>query len=114
MIDRRIAIKLFIFTIFVCSICELKSQQIIHWEGNSTVLKFKCAKSLNILGRPVEYSYFLGISKTDTVILNRKTYSVLIWGKHTNSKVGYIRRECNLIFIMNKDQTTESPFFYFD
>lgn len=109
--NHKVAILILVIAIHICSISELRSQEIIDWNGNSTVLKFKCAKSLNILGRPVEYSYFLGISKTDTFILNGETYNALIWGKDTNSIVGYIRRECNLIFILNKDRTAESPLF---
>jgi hypothetical protein len=111
MINRGIKIKLSIFTIFICSILKVECQQIIHWEGSNTVSKFKCAKSLDILGRLVEYNYYLGVSKTDTLILNGETYHALIWGKHTNSIVGYIRRECNLVFILDKDRTAESPLF---
>lgn len=111
MIERGIKIILSIFTIFICSISEVECQQIIHWEGDGAVSKFKCAKSLDILGRLVEYNYYLGVSKTDTLILNGETYHALIWGKHTNSIVGYIRRECNLVLILNKDRTAGSPLF---
>jgi len=111
MIDRGIKIILSISTIFICSIFVVKGQPIIHWEGDSAVSKFKCAKSLDILGRLVEYNYYLGISKTDTLILNGETYHALIWGRHTNSIVGYIRRECNLVFLLDKDRITESPLF---
>jgi hypothetical protein len=105
------SIKIVIIIITFSCLNELKSQQISHWEGDSNVLRFKCGKTMDILGQFAEHVYYLGISQTDTLIVNGKTYHALIWGIYPDSKVGYIRKECNLVLILDKDQDTETPLF---
>lgn len=111
MVGHRIVITLSVFIFFFCFISDLKSQQIIQWEGSNTVSKFKCARTLDLFGHLVEYTYYLGILKTDSHIVNGNVYHSLVLGDDTTSIVGYIRRECNLVFIMDKDRTIESPLF---
>lgn len=111
MVVHRIVITLSIFIFFFIFISDLKSQQIVHWEGSNTVSKFKCARTLDLFGHLVEYTYYLGILKTDSHIVNGNVYHSLVLGDDTTSIVGYIRRECNLVFILDKDRTIESPLF---
>ncbi len=94
------------------SLCskQVYSQQIAKWDGSSSgTLKFSCGKSMNFRGKIYDLNFYVGISKMQ-VRIGEKKYRKFIFGYDSTKIAGLIRIKRDTIFLCNGKSYKEVPF----
>lgn len=88
---------------------QVYSQQIAKWDGSSGTLKFSCGKSMNFRGKIHDLNFYVGISKMQ-VRIGEKKYRKFIFGYDSTKIAGHIRINRDTIFLCNGKSYKEVPF----